>query len=206
LNIISLFLSSLIIFPFVVIHELGHFFFLKILKVPTKGILFLPFGGATLFEGKDVLNRWKNFLISLGGSVASLIYLLILIFLFKVINFSIFLLIFISIFNLLPIYPFDGGRIFLDLISGNKMAHFLSYLVSILTLLVFSLINLLIVFNFKTLLLIFLIFLYYFSNRKIEKEDELRPVMKKKILALFVYLILFSFFIFLLIISIFKTP
>lgn len=112
--------NILLIFLIILIHELGHIFFLNYFHVEIEKVEIYPFGGLT------TTNRYINFpirkeiIIYFGGVFFQiLLFFLFFIlylkniitentfFLFKTYNTSILL------FNLLPIKPLDGGEIFL---------------------------------------------------------------------------------------------
>lgn len=95
------------------IHELGHFLMAKYFKWNIDKIYFYPYGGYTKFN--DYLNRplYQELLIMLAGPLFQIIYYFIIISflsyksveLFKTYHYA------ILIFNLLPIYPLDGGKL-----------------------------------------------------------------------------------------------
>lgn len=141
-------LCSWSLLVFVLVHELGHLYLAKFCRVPTHGIIFLPIFGAAAIINKEKLDaplcRWKDYLFSAGGSIASLavIWLVSLMPCPTWLSITILLWGFISLFNLLPIYPYDGGRMFLNLIAGfGSKATLISRLVGFLTIACLSVIN-----------------------------------------------------------------
>lgn len=131
------------------IHELGHFLTAKYFKWNTDKIYIYPLGGITKFN--DSINRplKEEFIIMLMGPIFQLIYFLILYSLGvdDIIFFNNLLL----VFNLLPIYPLDGGKI-LNIFLSYCFSYRLSYSITII-----------ISFICYFLLLIFLL-LYYKST------------------------------------------
>lgn len=115
------------------IHELGHFFAAKYYNWNTDKIYVYPLGGITKFN--DSINRSlvEEFVIVLMGPIFQMIYFFIL---FKLgvkditlFNFTLLL------FNLLPIYPLDGGKLInvffafiLPCRIGYKVTIFISFL------------------------------------------------------------------------------
>lgn len=89
---------------FVIMHELSHILIALTLKVDVKEIDLLPIGITAKYEKNNSLVR--ELIISLAGPLAS--FLFAYIFkneTYKIMNFA------IALFNLVPIYPLDGGRI-----------------------------------------------------------------------------------------------
>ena len=98
------------------IHELGHFFVAKLLGWNVDKIYFYPYGGFTKFNEELNKPKYQELFIMLAGPIAQIIYYVLLnkfnflnfyeISLFESYHYSILL------FNLLPIYPLDGGKFF----------------------------------------------------------------------------------------------
>lgn len=108
-----------IAYLFVVMHELAHMIMALLLKVDIEEITLLPFGTTAKYKGK--INIVNEFLIAIAGPIASYFFA------FAYHN-NIYLKInlLILIFNLLPIYPLDGGRMiktFLIAILGQKKGN-----------------------------------------------------------------------------------
>lgn len=130
-----------IAYMFIIMHELSHMIMALILNVDIKEIMLLPFGATAKYDGK--LNPIKELLISIAGPMASLLFAnLYNNYTYFVINLLIF------IFNMIPIYPLDGGRIvkiFLTFFLGEKKTQkiinvlniFLVYILSILAIILF---------------------------------------------------------------------
>lgn len=109
---------------FALIHELGHMFAGIVLKLKPKSLSFMPFGISVTFETYEYkkLVEIKKILIAIAGPLTNLIICMIAVFLD--INLAIKALIIysnilIALFNLIPIYPLDGGRILKGIIRLN---------------------------------------------------------------------------------------
>ena len=101
---------------FAFIHELGHMMAGIFLKLKPKSLNLMPFGISITFETYEYkkLIEIKKILIAIAGPLTNLIICLIASFLH--INTETKLLIMysnilIALFNLIPLYPLDGGRI-----------------------------------------------------------------------------------------------
>ncbi len=112
-------LPVIILFVFVVLHELAHSVTSRRNGIAVKKILLLPIGGASIIDLEDA-NPDVSFRIALAGPLSSIFmglgFGLIDIFLpaggWKQIFQIFFLLnIILGVFNLLPAFPLDGGRV-----------------------------------------------------------------------------------------------
>ncbi|HLG41438.1 MAG TPA: site-2 protease family protein [Chitinophagaceae bacterium] len=112
----------------VVFHELGHFFAMKMYNYTDLGIFFIPLVGAYASGKKHEVSQLQSSVILLAGPVPGIILGILLqltssyftddfehLYLLHRIS---WILIYLNLLNLLPIYPLDGGqllnRLFLD--------------------------------------------------------------------------------------------
>jgi len=120
----------------IIIHELGHVFMGLILGWKLDKICLYPYGGITKFD-EDINRRLvEELLVLLGGSLFQIIYLIIGYYLYDSHLFNYYNLS-ILIFNLLPIYPLDGGKI-LNIIFSYYLSFRKSYYLSIIVSLIIS--------------------------------------------------------------------
>lgn len=137
----GMFKNILLIFLIVLVHELGHVFFINIFNYNINIIEIYPFGGITKVE-KD-LNAPINhdLIIALGGFFFQFLLCLVFNFLFhhNLVGESIYNLFnaynkSILVFNLLPIIPLDGYVILKSMLEKTftfKTSHYMAILVSI---------------------------------------------------------------------------
>jgi Zn-dependent protease len=112
----------------VVFHELGHFFAMKFFNYTDLGIFFIPLVGAYASGKKQEVSQLQSSIILMAGPIPGIVVGILIqlispylvndigqLFLLHRIS---WILIFLNLFNLLPIYPLDGGqllnRLFLD--------------------------------------------------------------------------------------------
>ena len=107
-----------------VFHEYGHLRAMKKSGLPTKGMYLIPFVGG-LAVGDMPKTRWQDVYISMMGPVYGLImtvafYIVYLItdshFAGLVASTSALL----NLFNLIPVYPLDGGRVVKSLVFSGR--------------------------------------------------------------------------------------
>ena len=131
-----------IIFGSVVLHELGHALVARGAGIPAKGIVLLPIGGVTILDESQAVSNpaetWKRDvriaaagpLVNLAIAGVSTLAILALMphfpFFGRPLLHSSNLLrglvwsnVYLGLFNLLPAYPMDGGRVLRALFSRN---------------------------------------------------------------------------------------
>lgn len=118
----------LLITAIVIIHELGHFFAMKMFRYKDLGIFFIPLLGAYVSGSKREVSQKESAVILLAGPVPGIIIGIVFYLLCQQdpnlhlagipFDYIGILFVFLNIINLLPIYPLDGGqllnRVFLD--------------------------------------------------------------------------------------------
>lgn len=170
----GMFKEFFMVFLIIIFHELGHFFISYLFNWKFFKICIYPFGGCVKFEEDVNKSIFEEFLILLGGPLFQVFFYIFVYILYSYgfityRNFTIFegyhytLL----IFNLLPIYPLDGGRIFnlvcnkfLPFKIGNKVMIIVSFILLIVFFFFYN--N----FNFFLMALLILCELFsYFKNQ-----------------------------------------
>lgn len=145
----------MLFFSIILFHELGHILGGLYYKWNIDKIIILPFGGLTIFNENINKPLKEEFIICILGPVFQIIYYLLIhnIVDIKIIHNNLLL------FNLLPIFPLDGSKIFNILL--NKLFSFKSslYLTSFISIIIIVL--LIIITKFNLLLMLILIFLFF---------------------------------------------
>lgn len=141
------FREMILVFLILLIHEMGHFFLMKLNSIKIKSITIYPYGGMINSNMLINTNSLKVLIISLGGIISQLLLWLIFFISYKarIIDLSFYNIFFkynisIIIFNLIPIYPLDGFKIlnsFFELIFSFRKSLYISLIISIICLLFF---------------------------------------------------------------------
>lgn len=143
------------IISIILFHELGHLIASRIYNWNLDKIAIYPFGGCVKFDEKVNRKTKEELIILISGPLAQIIYFIIVSFLAQkgimtYRNYQIFenyhytLL----VFNLLPIYPLDGGRIlnlslnnYLPYKKSNKLASIISIIIILLMIPIYKSLN-----------------------------------------------------------------
>lgn len=163
-----------IILIIVLIHELGHVFFFYLFNIDIESVVIYPFGGVSKINKKIHERIYKDIFISLGGILFQLLLFIIVYYLynngiivsstydlFNTYNRSIIL------FNLIPIVPLDGSKLFFALFTiflSFRISYILMIIVGIISLLLFIIYNCVFKIN-DIVIYIFLIVNLYFVLR-----------------------------------------
>lgn len=106
----------------IALHEFGHAYVAKKLGYKLNNVSFLPFGAELNIKQKFYKNH--EILIAIAGPLVNVVLIFIGLSLWWCFPISYYYLenfvfsnIIICLFNLLPIYPLDGGRVFLGILS-----------------------------------------------------------------------------------------
>ncbi|PUA29214.1 MAG: peptidase [Cellvibrio sp. 79] len=107
-----------------VFHEYGHLRAMKKFGIPTKGMYLIPFVGG-LAVGDLPKTRWQDVYISMMGPVFGLIMTLVFYVVYLVTESHFAGLVastsaLLNLFNLIPVYPLDGGRVVKSLVFSGR--------------------------------------------------------------------------------------
>lgn len=130
--LMGLFFEMINILFVLMIHEVGHLFFINLFKNKIIDFYLYPFGGVIVFEEKNEF-IYKAFLINYGGIVFNLLFFAI----FKIIdlNYLSSLNLYFALINFVPIYPLDGGRglnLLISFFLPNRLSKLITYFTSII--------------------------------------------------------------------------
>lgn len=160
-------------YMFIVMHELSHAIVAILLKVDVKELEFTPFGICAKYENN--ISDLKELIISASGPLFS-------IFLAYSYGNKIYFIInvLITIFNLLPVYPLDGGRILriiFKFILGQKKGKSISTYFTNLILILFLFISIFIAAYYKNFFFLAMcIYMLKLSKSEIKKDEILRAI------------------------------
>lgn len=185
----------IIIMFFSFLHELGHIIVGIILKMKIEKIEMLPCGFSSSFQAnlKNYEYKIKNanlltlkkIIIALAGPILSLT--LVIIFTYVNIPYitkqdAIYSNLLISIFNLIPLYPLDGGRIIKGILHiefGKDKSESLTNSVSKTTIIVLTIVSSIAVYCLKNVA-IFLICVFLWSIILKEKNGKILDILRRK--------------------------
>ena len=164
------------IFFLIIIHELGHFLTAKVFNIELDKIYIYPLGGIAKFYIPYNYSRIKELIILVNGPIFQEIAKVILIYIFPQYTNIISTYHYgILLFNLLPIYPLDGGKIvniFLSYLEPYKKSLKTSILISYLILFIIFIININIIKINIIVMTLLLIYKIYIEDKKIDIKYE----------------------------------
>ena len=179
--------SFLMLFAF--IHELGHLFAGIVLKFKPESFKIAPYGFSIRFNTYESNNKLsiKKLIIAIAGPVTNLI-LAIIFYTYYIItkqnvlmNIPIELLIYsnilIMIFNLIPIYPLDGGRIIKEityLSKNSERSYMLTNKISNVTIILLTIASSFLILFYKNFAIIIILAYLWIINIKRNNFFELK--------------------------------
>lgn len=172
------YLNLIVFTSLILIHEMGHYLCARILNFRVDKVIIYPYGGMTKIS--DFINRdiCEELLIATAGVIVQYLFYLVIVLLYKYgivreYTYNLYALYNnqIIFFNLLPIYPLDGGKI-INLILNKYLSY---YRANIATIVVSLLMILLIIYlsiyrcSYSNIMVMGLLLTYlykFFSMRK----------------------------------------
>lgn len=182
----------LIILFFCIIHELGHLFTGLALKLKPENIEIMPYGLSVKLKtnpkdvnkkiGKGNILEVKKIIIALAGPIVSLALSIIFLYIdpiFITKQDAVYSNILILLFNLIPLYPLDGGRIIKGILHikyGNKFSKKFVYIMSNMIMIILSFIFSIAVFYFQNIAYFLICILLWIIT--LEENKKYRNYMK----------------------------
>ncbi len=172
----------LIILLSMFVHECGHIFVSKLFGNILRMIRVTPIGLNAIIDQKKN-EPFKNIFILISGPITNILIALVLsillnfsIFNSKLLFFVIYVNIFLVLFNLIPIYPFDGGKIIVEFLSiwfgyynSNRITQKLSYVFSTIIIIIGIFQIILNFHNFSLMIVgLYILFMIKYKNPKSE--------------------------------------
>lgn len=170
-----------IFIAFTLIHEMAHALTGVLLGLKIKKIEIFPFGLKIIYEGNNNNKNIeiKKFIIVLVGPLINLIIMVFAI-AFNLHTNIVYTNLIIAGFNLIPIYPLDGGRILKSLLSIKinkiKTNYIVNKISNITIILLTAITSILILYIQNIAIIVALAFLWYIVIRENKKYKIIKKV------------------------------
>jgi len=186
---------ALLLISAIFFHELGHCLVAR-RWIKIHGIYLIPFVGGVAIPEEDFPHSWSHAMTALGGPFIGLLMTIILFVLGLAYNNTLLLVstswvALMNLFNLLPIYPMDGGRVLYALCQTRSSSGL------ILTLIFSIILASVIMIYFKLYILGLILFISFLELLLGEKKPSYMTRTQFTV-SLFGYLALIGLFIYIL--------
>lgn len=183
----------MIIFAF--LHEIGHLIAGLILRLKPEKIEIIPVGLTVSFKvdieginkkkGNGNMFIIKEIIVAIAGPIVNLLIFIITLlneektYLNNLIMYSNLL---IFIFNLIPIYPLDGGRILkgiLHIIFGKRTSYKITYDISIISNIILTAICSIAILYYKNIAIFLIVaYVWIILIREINRYNRIKKIME----------------------------
>lgn len=188
-----------ILMLFALIHEFGHLICGVLLGFKPRTISIIPYGFKLGFQVnyKDYNIKVKNgnkltvkkIIIALAGPITNIICLIIIAifrnkFSIEQYQYAIYSNILLILFNLMPIYPLDGGRIvqgILHIFVGMRKSYNYIKTISYINIIILTTISSILILCYKNIAIFLAIIYLWAMVYKCNKEIELKEKMYEKL-------------------------